>query len=251
MLTDPFLIDLKKKYIETITGYNQGAPLETRQWDFTTKVGTVEVNTSRGPVFEKACVSSITARVTIPGRDYESSIQWLGVQTFPSNPCVPLTMGVYEHVSEKGQEHTPGYYDIYPVIPFEEDRRYARKAMEAVAKKHGKELQDLAEGYMKMFQLKKAGTGVGYGVGMAFGPEEEDFDYFHDAALAMFTVYFELVGKRNEMKPSPDQVSEMFRQRAEWIRFNFLENRFFLGGMQFGAPAESFMLHNLPPVVKF
>jgi coproporphyrinogen III oxidase len=251
MLTDPFLIDLKKKYIDAITRYNQNASLETRQWDFTTKVGAVEVNTSRGPVFEKACVSSITARVTIPGRDYESSIQWLGVQTFPANPCVPLTMGVYEHVSEIGTEHTPGYYDIYPVIPFEEDRMYARGEMEAVAKKHGREFQDLAEGYMKMFQLKKAGTGVGYGVGMAFGPEEEDFDCFHDAALAMYTIYFKLVDKRKEMQPSAEQVDEMFRQRAEWIRFNFMENRFFLGGMQFGAPPESFMLHNLPPVVKF
>lgn len=251
MLTDPFLIDLKQKYIETITRFNQGAPLETRQWDFTTKVGKVEVNTSRGPVFEKACVSSISARVTIPGRDYESSIQWLGVQTFPANPCVPLIMGVYEHVSEVGKEHTPGYYDIYPVIPFEEDRAYAGKEMEAVAKKHGKALQDLAEGYKKMFQLKKAGTGVGYGVGMAFEPEEEDFAYFQDAALALFTVYFTLVDKRNSMAPTAEQVDAMFRQRAEWIRFNFMENRFFLGGMQFGAPPESFMLHNLPPVVKF
>jgi coproporphyrinogen III oxidase len=251
MLTDPFMIDLKQKYIETITRFNQGAPLETRQWDFTTKVGKVEVNTSRGPVFEKACVSSITARVTIPGRDYESSIQWLGVQTFPANPCVPLIMGVYEHVSEIGKEHTPGYYDIYPVIPFEEDRTYARKEMETVAERHGKALQDLAEGYKKMFQLKKAGTGVGYGVGMAFEPEEEDFAYFQDAALAMFTVYFALVDKRKSMAPTAAQVDAMFRQRAEWIRFNFMENRFFLGGMQFGAPPESFMLHNLPPVVKF
>jgi coproporphyrinogen III oxidase len=251
MLTDPFLIDLKQKYIETITRFNQGAPLETRQWDFTTKVGKVEVNTSRGPVFEKACVSSITARVTIPGRDYASSIQWLGVQTFPANPCVPLIMGVYEHVSEIGKEHTPGYYDIYPVISFEEDRIYARREMEAVAKKHGKALPDLEEGYKKMFQLKKAGTGVGYGVGMAFEPEEEDFAYFQDAALAMFTVYVTLVDKRKSMAPTAEQVDAMFRQRAEWIRFNFMENRFFLGGMQFGAPPESFMLHNLPPVVKF
>jgi coproporphyrinogen III oxidase len=251
MLTDPFLIDLKQKYIETITRFNQGASLETRQWDFTTKVGKVEVNTSRGPVFEKACVSSISARVTIPGRDYESSIQWLGVQTFPANPCVPLIMGVYEHVSEMGKEHTPGYYDIYPVIPFEEDRTYAGKEMETVARRHGKALQELAEGYKKMFQLKQAGTGVGYGVGMAFEPEEEDFAYFHDAALAMFTVYFALVDKRKSMAPTAEQVDAMFKQRAEWIRFNFMENRFFLGGMQFGAPPESFMLHNLPPVVKF
>jgi len=251
MLTDQFLVDLKKKYIETITRYNQDAPLETRQWDFSTKVGSVEVNTSRGPVFEKACVSTISARVTIPGRDYPSTIQWLGVQTFPANPWVPLTMGVYEHVSEIGKERTPGYYDIYPVIPIEEDKVTARKAMEAVAKKHGNSLKDLAEGYMKMFQAKKAGTGVGYGVGMAFGPEEENFDYFHDAALEMFSIYFKLVDKRKDMKPSAEQVNEMFKQRAEWIRFNFMENRFFLGGIQFGAPAESFMLHNLPPVVKF
>lgn len=251
MLTDTFLLDLKKKYIEAITGYNQGASLETRQWDFTTKVGAVEVNTSRGPVFEKACVSSITARVTIPGRDYESTIQWLGVQTFPSNPLAPLFMGVYEHVSEQGKEHTPGYYDIYPTVLFEEDRAYARKEMEAVAKKHGRTYEDLAEGYKRMFQVDAAGTGVGYGVGMAFRPEEDNFDYFHDAASSIFKVYFQLVDKRKDEKPTPEQIELMFKQRAEWIRFNFMENRFFQGGIKFGAPPESFMLHNFPPVVKF
>ena len=136
MLTDQFLIDLKQKYIDTICTFNQDKTVETRQWDFPTKVGNVEVNVMRGKVFEKACVSSIFATVTIPGRDYESTIQWLGVQTFPSNPLAPLLMGVYEHVSEIGKEHTPGYYDIYPVVPFDEDKAYALKEMKAVSKNY-------------------------------------------------------------------------------------------------------------------
>ena len=251
MLTNQFLIDLQQKYIETFCTYNQDKTVETRQWDFPTKVGKVEVNVMRGKVFEKACVSSIFATVTIPGRDYESTIQWLGVQTFPSNPLAPLLMGVYEHVSEIGKEHTPGYYDIYPTVPFAEDKAYAPKEMEAVSKKHGRNHEDLAEGYKRMFQVQEVGTGVGYGVGMAFRPEEENFDYFHDAASTLFNVYFKLVDRRKDGTPSPEHTSKMFKQRAEWIRFNFMDNRFFQGGIKFGAPPESFMLHNLPPIVKF
>ena len=251
MLTDQFLIELKQKYIDTIADYNQDKALEKKERDFTTKVGKVEVNVSRGKVFEKACISTISAAVTIPGRDYQSNIQWLGIQTFPANPLVPLFMGVFEHVSEIGKEHSPGFYDIYPTIPYVEDKEYAKKEMEAVAEKHGKSYQDLTEGYKRMFQVKEAGMGVGYGVGMAFGPEEEDSEYFHDAASSIFKVYFHLVEKRKDENPTPEQVDQMFKQRAEWVRFTFMENRFFQGGIKFGAPPESFMLHNLPPLVKF
>ena len=251
MLTDQYLIDLKQKHIDTFCEYNQDKSVETQQCEFPTKVGQVEVNVMRGKIFEKATVSTICATVTIPGRDYESTIQWLGVQAFPANPLAPRFMGVYEHVSEIGKEHTPGYYDIYPATPFEEDRVYAQKEMEEVAKKHGRSVEALAEGYKRMFQVKEVGSGVGYGVGMAFPPEEENFDYFHDASSTMFDVYFALVGKRKDTKFSPEHLDAMFKQRAEWVRFNFMDNRFFQGGIQFGVPPECFMLHFIPPVVKF
>jgi len=251
MLTDEFLIALKQKYIDTISQYNQESTLETKKWDFANKAGKAEVNVSRGKVFEKACVSTISATVTIPGRDYQSSIQWLGIQTFPANPLVPLIMGVFEHVSEQGVEHSPGFYDIYPVIAYDEDKEYVKKEMEAVSRKYSKSYQDLSEGYKKMFQVKEAGTGIGYGVGMAFGPEESDFEYFHDAASSIFQIYFHLVDKRNSIEPSPKQTDEMIKKRAEWVRFTFMENRFFQGGIKQGIPPECFMLHMLPPMVKF
>ncbi len=251
MLTDQYLIDLKQKHIDTFCECNKDKSVETQKCDFPTKVGKVEVNVMRGKVFEKATVSTICATVTIPGRDYESTIQWLGVQAFPANPLAPMFMGVYEHVSEEGKEHTPGYYDIYPATPFEEDRVYAQKEMEAVAKKHGRNFEPLAEGYKRMFQAKEVGSGVGYGVGMAFRPEEENFDYFHDASNTMFDIYFALVDKRKDMEFSPVHLDAMFKQRAEWVRFNFMDNRFFQGGIQFGVPPEYFMLHFIPPVVKF
>ena len=85
MLTDTHLIALKQKYLDTISRLNQGKPFEKRERDFLTRAGKIEVNASRGDLFEKAGVSTISSTVTIPGRDYQSSIQWLGIQTFPSN----------------------------------------------------------------------------------------------------------------------------------------------------------------------
>ncbi len=251
MLTDTCLIELKQKYIDTIAKYNQDTSLETKKWDFSTKAGEIELNVSRGKVFEKACISTISAHVTIPGRDFKSHIQWLGVQTFAVNPQVPLFMAVFEHVSEQGEERCPGYFDVYPTIPFDEDKEYLKTEMAAVAAQHGKEYQDLTEGYKRMFQVKEAGTGIGYGAGMAFRPEETDAAYFKAAATSIFNAYFHLVEKRKSTEPSPEQMEKMFTQRAEWARFTFMENRFFQGGVQLGVPPECFMLHMLPPLVKF
>ncbi len=174
MLTDTFLIGLKQKYLDAISQYNTGAAFEKREWEFLSKAGRVEVNVSRGGLFEKACVSTIHATVVIPGRDYQSTIQWVGIQTFPANPHIPIFMGVFEHVSEQGLERCPGFFDVFPTIAYEEDRQLVKQKMEAIMKKHGRTYQGLEEGYLKMFQLKEAGSGIGYGVGVAFGPEEEN-----------------------------------------------------------------------------
>ena len=102
-----------------------------------------------------------------------------------------------------------------------------------------------------MFRLKEAGIGVGYGVGLALTPEEENTQFFEDAANAIFEAYMTLVNKRKESSYTDEQVLAMDRFRAEWTRFVFSDNRFYQGGVQMGVPPESFMIHMLPPTVKF
>ena len=251
MLTDTFLIELQQKYLNAFAPYIPAEGFDKKQWDFITRAGDVEVQVSRGDLFEKVCVSNISATVTIPDRDWQSSIQWVGVQTFPSNPLVPMFMGVFEHVDEKGLEHHPAYFDIYPVVPFEEDRNYFQEVIGAVCKKYGRTYPDLPESYLKMFQLKEAGIGVGYGAGLSLMPDEDDHDYFMDVACAVQEAYFEVVERRKNEPFSPDQLEQMNEFRKLWVKFIFKDNRFFSGGVQLGVPPESFMIHMLPPSVKF
>lgn len=251
MLTDTFLIELQQKYLNAFAPYIPAEGFDKKRWDFFTRAGDVEVQVSRGDLFEKVCVSNISATVIIPDRDWQSSIQWVGVQTFPSNPLVPMFMGVFEHVDEKGLEHHPAYFDIYPVVPFEEDRNYFQKVISAVCKKYGRKYPDLPESYLEMFQLKEAGIGVGYGVGLALMPEEDDHDYFMDVACAVQEAYFEVVERRKNEPFSPEQLEQMNEFRKLWVKFIFMDNRFFSGGVQLGVPPESFMMHMLPPLVKF
>ncbi|MBW2221064.1 MAG: hypothetical protein JRF22_00870 [Deltaproteobacteria bacterium] len=82
MLTDKFLIALKQRYLDAFAPFLQNQSFEKKTWDFITKVGKVEVNVGRGDFLEKVCVSNIAATVTIPDRDYQSSIQWLGYGRF-------------------------------------------------------------------------------------------------------------------------------------------------------------------------
>jgi coproporphyrinogen III oxidase len=251
MLTNTFLIKLKQQYLEKIAQINKSGSFVKKEWEFKTKVGAVEVDVIRGGLFEKACVSNIRATVVIPGRSYESTIQWVGIQTFPANPQIPIFMGVFEHVSEQGLEHCPGFFDVFPTVPYAEDREVVRGRMEMVAEKHGRQYQDLRAGYLKMFQQKETGSGIGYGVGIAFQPEEDNAAYFEDTAQEIFTAYFGLVDKRKDQKPTAEQMELMAQQRREWVRYTFMDNRFYQGGVQFGVPPEAFMLHMLPPSVTF
>lgn len=251
MLTDSFLLNLEQKYIEAFSRLNSGSPFKKEQADFTTAAGRAEVNVSRGRVFEKVCVSNISAAVRIPDRDYQSSIQWLGIQTFPLNPLVPMLMGVFERVDEKGLVHHPGFFDVYPLVPIDEDRVYLQEQIGAACRKHGRKYPDLPGSYLEMFRLKDAGIGVGYAAGISLMPDETSHDFFVDAADAIFNAYFHLVEKRKDSPFTPEQSEQMNRFRAEWVRFTFMDNRFFQGGVSLGVPPLSFMLHMLPPSVRF
>jgi coproporphyrinogen III oxidase len=251
MLTDTFLLELKQKYLDAFAPYIQDPGFEKKSWELITKAGDVEVNASRGDLFEKVCVSNISATVTIPDRDWKSSIQWLGIQTFPSNPLVPMFMGVFEHVDEKGLEHHPAYFDIYPVVPIEEDKQYFQEVIGTVCKKYDRKYPDLPESYLEMFRLKEVGIGVGYGVGLSLMPDEKDHDYFMDVASAIREAYFEIVERRKNAPYTRKQVEEMNEFRKLWVKFIFMDNRFFSGGVQLGVPPESFMIHMLPPSVRF
>lgn len=251
MLTDTFLLKLKQKYIDAFSLFNPDSAFEKEQLDFTTKAGQVEVNVSRGAVFEKVCVSNISATVRIPDREYQSSIQWLGVQTFPSNPMVPLLMAVFERVDEQGLVHHPGFFDVYPIVPFEEDKLYIQKQIGAVCRKHGRKYPDLPESYREMFRMKETGIGVGYAAGLSLMPDETNHDFFMEAADAIFNAYFAVVKKRKDSTCSQEQMKLMNRFRSEWVRFTFMDNRFFQGGVSMGVPPLSFMQHMLPPSVRF
>ena len=117
MLKNPFLIELKQKYMDAFSKCNGGTPFEKKEWDFNTKIGKVEVNVCRGDVFEKVCVSTILSRVVIPGRDFQSTIQWLGLQAFSSNPLVPMYMAAFEQVEEENEDRLQSF-------PVHRDKKY-------------------------------------------------------------------------------------------------------------------------------
>jgi len=251
MIEDKMLLALKDKCFDSFLKYDREAEFELKKWDFINNAGNVEMQVRRGELFEKVCISNIKATVTIPDRDYQSTIEWLGVQAFPKNPLVPIFNGVFEHVAEQGRDRYPAFFDIYPVVPFDEDEKFLKESMGEIAIKYGRKYPDLPEGYLEMFRLDDAGIGVGYGAGMALAPDEEDSCYAEDAANAVLSGYFDLVERQKDEDYNDSHISVMDKFRAEWVKFIFMENRFFSGGISLGIPVESFMLHMLPPSVKF
>jgi len=172
MLTQPILQSLKKSFSDAILKYDHGHSFEQHKWEFQTHIGKVAVQALRGDVFEKACVSEITASVILPKRGHETSIEWLGVQIFPASPLVPMLTAVFEQVQEKGERHCPCFFDVFPVVSYQEDRLDLYKQLGAVSKKHNRAYPDLPESYMSMFQVSEPGMGVGYGAGLALSGQE-------------------------------------------------------------------------------
>ncbi len=251
MLEDTFLKELKKKLLTSVREMEHTALFETGRYKFINSAGSCETNVCRGDVFEKVCISTIKAQVTIPDRNYESTIEWLGIQTFPKNPLVPVFMGVFENVQEEGEIRCPCYFDVFPVIEIDEDKKFLSSSMSDVFSKHKRNYPDLPQGYLDMFQVKQPGSGVGYCVGMALSPKETDKRFFKDCALTIQDLYLDIVKKRKDMPFNEEHELKMLSFRSEWLRFTFMDNRFFKGGIQLGVPTECFMIHMLPPVVRF
>lgn len=251
MLNHSLLLTLKEQFSEALLQHNPGSCFETHKWEFSTHKGKVAVQALRGDVFEKACVSEITSTVVLPKRDHETMIEWLGVQVFPVNPLVPMLTAVFEQITEQGELRCPCFFDVYPVVSYQEDRLDLCKQIGAVCKKHNRMYPDLPESYMSMFQVGEPGMGVGYGAGLALSGQEKNQEFYRDAAQAVCTAYFQLVERRKGSSFTKQQTADQQAYRADMVKFVFMENRFFKGGVQLGVPAESFMLHMLPPTVRF
>lgn len=251
MLTHTTLLALKKEFSDALLRCEPGRVFEQHKWDFSTHNGKVAVQALRGPVLEKACISEITATVTLPKRSHETSIEWLGVQIFPSNPLAPMLTAVFEQIQEQGELRCPCFFDVYPVVSYQEDRLDLHKLLAAVCKKYGRAYPDLPESYLKMYQVQEPGLGVGYGIGLALSGQETAQDFYAEAAHAILRGYFQIVDRRKESVFTQKQAADMQAYRSDMVKFVFMENRFFKGGVQLGIPAESFMLHMLPPTARF
>jgi coproporphyrinogen III oxidase len=140
---------------------------------------------------------------------------------------------------------------VFPVVSYQDDRIALYKAIGDVCARHKRLYPDLPESYMRMFQVSEPDMGVGYGAGLALSGQETDQAFYGEAAEAIFKAYFQIVDRRKDMSFNHQQVAEMDVLRSAMTRFVFMDNRFFKGGIQMGVPVESFMLHMLPPVVKF
>ena len=162
-----------------------------------------------------------------------------------------MLTAVFEQVQEQGELRCPGFFDVFPVVSYQEDRLDLHKHIGAVSKKYGRTYPDLPESYMKMYQVSEPGMGVGYGIGLALSGQETNQDFYFEAARAIFTGYFQIVDRRKDTAFTQQQAAEMQTYRSEMVKFVFMENRFFKGGVQLGVPAESFIIHMLPPTVRF
>ena len=251
MLKNEILLALKKDYADAILRCNPGKSFTQHKWEFATHSGKSAVQVLRGEIFEKACVSEIATTVVLPNREHETCIEWLGIQIYPASPLVPMLTAVFEQVHERGERHCPCFFDVFPAVAYQEDRIDLFSGIGAVCKKHGRLYPDLPESYMRMVQVSEPGMGVGYGAGLALTGAESDQVFYADAANALLHSYFHIVDKRKNIPFTHQHMEDLESYRSALAAFNFMDNRFFKGGIKLGVPAESFILHMMPPVVRF
>jgi coproporphyrinogen III oxidase len=76
--------------------------------------------------------------------------------------------------------------------------------------------------------------GVGYGIGLALSGQETDQGFYDEASQAVFNGYFQVVDRRKDSVYTQQQVADMQAYRSDMVKFVFMENRFFKGGVQLG-----------------
>ena len=252
-----FLQDVCSRFEKFCLLFNFPEVLEKKTFD--SKLGPLEVHTSKGNVFEKAsliyCDLKIETPPVLAGElgQKGSTAQALVVEMnlFPVNPFVPkgyleLRANITDKIAFAGGT------DIFPYFSNEEDSEFFAGGIESLCKRHGLDYAAMRQTRVDFFQSKYRKGTVGSHAGIySFHLEEKNFAFLTDLADMFLTLYGALVDKRNAEEFTEHDIEKKLKLHGLWAEWILLEDTGTKYGLDQGIPPEALLGSILPPKAIF
>jgi coproporphyrinogen III oxidase len=252
-----FLNEVRQRLEEFCLSYNAFGVIDKRTWD--TPMGPLDVVISKGKVFDKASMIYCDLTIETPpvlaeqlgqkGRTAEALV--LEMNLFPVNPCVPkgyleLRANITDKVAFAGGT------DIFMYFQRREDVDFFADGMKKLCSRHGQNYNVLQQTRMDFFKSKYRKENVGSHAGIySFNIAEKDFAFFKDMADAFFTLYTELVDRRNPEEFTANDIEHKNKIHGLWVEWILLEDTGTKYGLDQGIPPDALLGAILPPKAVF
>lgn len=243
-----FYKEMRDRALETFSKIDPKGEVDEKTW--TLPIGTMEVKTIRGEVFEKVGISTAILDVMSPRNNKQTRVKVFEICSHMKNPKVPVgTISLRHLQSDEGQFmcHT----DLSPIIPFEDDINMFKDEMTKLSERNGRNYEEMNEKLVNTFMSKYRKEPRGGGFGIAFEADNSGFSMMKDCGETFFRVFTQIVERRKDEKYSEEERENLLRKRARWVEFNLVEDEGFIIGLNLGMPPEPMIVQTLPPLVRF
>ena len=252
-----FLQDVCSRFEKFCLLFNFPDVLEKKTFD--SKLGSLEMHTSRGNVFEKASLIYCDLKIETPpvlaeqlgqkGSTAEALV--VEMNLFPVNPRVPkgyleLRANITDKVAFAGGT------DIFPYFTNQEDNEFFAEGIEALCRRHDLDYAAMRQARVDFFQSKYRKGTVGSHAGIySFHLEEKNFTFLTDLADMFLTLYGALVDKRNAEEFTDHDIEKKLKIHGQWAEWILLEDSGTKYGLDQGIPPEALLGAILPPKAIF
>jgi coproporphyrinogen III oxidase len=252
-----FLQRVIKQFDEFCSRFNFPETMGKSTWD--SRLGPLDVYTSKGPVFEKASLIYCDLTIETPpvlaeklgqaGTTAEALV--VEMNLFPVNPCVPK--GYLElRVNITDKVVFAGGTDIFPYFNREDDSSSFANGIKKLCSQYGQDYSALRQARINFFQSKYRKGNVGSHAGIySFHLADSEFPFFQDLAGTFFSLYGEIVEKRNIEVFTEHDIEHKLKLHGLWAEWILLEDSGTKYGLDQGIPAEALLGSILPPKATF
>ena len=252
-----FLQGVITQFDEFCSRFNFPETIEKNTWD--SRLGPLDVYTSKGPVFEKASLIYCDLTIDTPpvlaeklgqaGSTAEALV--VEMNLFPVNPCVPK--GYLElRVNITDKVVFAGGTDIFPYFNREDDSSSFANGIKKLCSQYGQDYSALRQARINFFKSKYRKGTVGSHAGIySFHLEDSAFPFFQDLAATFFSLYGGIVEKRNTEAFTEHDIEHKLKLHGLWAEWILLEDSGTKYGLDQGIPAEALLGSILPPKATF
>jgi len=245
-----FLNTMKKNAAATFLALSGGGTSTVKTYSF--PKGTAELTIIRGGAVEKATILHLRLTGLKPKGFAEAADgEVIQMEIFPKNPHCPMG-----HFNTQWQKTDETLYitnlDLFPALESREDLAAVRKAMDAVAERHGRDKDALRTGLDVHYNMDHFDSPLASKTGFKLKTlTQGDRDLFTDAYQTFFDAYADIIIKRKDTPVTDREERLKLIRNARWLEYITLKDASFKLAQAIGMPPKVLIGFSYPPAAVF